>query len=759
MPISSEDHTSPEKILIVDRNNTAISVHLKNHLKKYDSDIYLSSLAPKNISPFSVCIIINGSIPLLEKMIHYSDKKIAFIYANVKDDIVYTAIQHIEAHKKNVKIIRIKNTSPSKEDIEKILWFTLTSSKEYFLNLHYINPREEIEVNKAVTKKLRRKNWGLKRLILFGLFILFILHILYIPPLIFSSYYLYKIQEPMEKENIEQVQTYINKMDKTLNISKKLYSFVRPTYLFFSIASIPENIFQLNVTGNNVIKKAIPIYYESKELITLLMKKDKTAQETEKMQVNQKKLIPEINDLHENLSFLYQKIPEWNVEIVQKKEKFKKMIELIETTKKFLPHFNTIFASNTEKKYLLMFANNMEIRPGGGFIGSFGVVDVKNLTISKITIYDVYDADGQLNAHIPPPEPIRIYLHQPHWFLRDSAFSPDFYENYLSAEKFLEKEMGFSGFDGGLLITTSTIQQILDAVGEVYLPDIQEIINKDNFYLKAQLYAEKDFFPGSIQKKSFLSEVADSLMIKLEDSPPPKLIPNLIESFNEKQAVVYFEDPDLEKFIDSLYWSGKVVSPKCSVPDNSCITDFLFPYDANLGVNKANFFITKSTSLQVLVNPEGKIKNTYKVTFNNDSPNDVFPGGTYKNYMQMLIPKDAEIIRITKNGTLIDEFDESTELYKKIGFYIEIPAQTKSDVIIEYEDKPTIKNGTNHYQLILQKQIGSPNYDFNFSMELPNNTYLVNQNFSPLVKGSTILYNTTIKADKIFFLELLKEQR
>lgn len=746
-----------QKILIVDRHSSSFTGQLKDHLKKYDSEIYISTLAPRDIVPFTVCLIINGSMRLLEKMIEHTDKKIAFIFHNQPDEVIHKAIQLIQKADKNIKIIRLQNKQPTREDIEKILWFTLTENTEQFLNLHYLNPQDEVEVTETMSKKLKKKIIKPKRIILALIVIFLLSHLLFVPPLLLSSYYLYKIQAPLEAEQFDTAETLLKKMDRSLAISKKLYAVARPTFLIFAVATFPENMFQLNDTGNTIVKKTIPLYKQAKELTALIIKKNKTEQDIQKIEIIRPKLLPQINSLHENLSFFYQKIPDWNITLKQKKEKIKQVVDTLEISKKFLPHFDSIFAHNSEKKYLLLFANNMEIRPGGGFIGSFGIVTIKNYNIPTITVYDVYDADGQLSAHIPPPDPIRDYLHQPHWFLRDSAFSPDFYENYQSATKFLEKEMGFTDFDGGVLITTSAIQQILDAVGTMYIPGINETVTKDNFYLKAQLYAEKDFFPGSIQKKSFLSQVSDALMIKLEESAPPKLVPNLIQTFNEKQAVLYVDDLDLQKLVNSLYWSGQTIKPTCTVPDKHCIVDFLYPVDANLGVNKANFFISRHTSLTVKIDEDGSIKNTFRMTIKNNSPNEIFPGGTYKNYMQLLIPSDTTVVHITKNDTLIESYDEKNDVHKTVGFYIEIPAQKTVDVAIEYTFNNQLKNGSNAYQLIVQKQTGSPNYDFNLSVTLPKNIYLVNQNFSPLVKDNTILYNTTIKADKIFFLELLKE--
>ena len=38
---------------------------------------------------------------------------------------------------------------------------------------------------------------------------------------------------------------------------------------------------------------------------------------------------------------------------------------------------------NIERTYLLLYQNNLEIRPGGGYIGSFGIVKVKNGSATK----------------------------------------------------------------------------------------------------------------------------------------------------------------------------------------------------------------------------------------------------------------------------------------------------------------------------------------------------------------------------------------
>jgi hypothetical protein len=505
-----------------------------------------------------------------------------------------------------------------------------------------------------------------------------------------------------------------------------------------------------------VLSELPVISQTAKQYIGLLLKKNKTPDEQNLLYEQQKSLNSQLDDMSQDLSYLYQKLPDMK-SVKKYKHQLKDGIATLDTGRKILPHLDTIFAKGGEKKYLLMFANNMELRPGGGFIGSFGILNTKNYSIGDLHVYDVYDADGQLKAHIEPPAPIREYLHQPHWFLRDSAFSSDFFENYKQAIFFLQREMNINNFDGGILITTTAIQNVLEATGDLYIPDFNEIVNRDNFYLKAQLYAEKGFFPGSTQKKRFLSAVMDQLIIRIEDGANPKLFQMLQKSLDEKQIVAYFEDKKVEDTMNGQYWSGRIISPSCTSSNTNCLVDYLLPYDANLGVNKANFYVSKSVKLAVSLDSSGNTHNKLIMTVKNDSPSEAFPGGTYRNYMQIALPNNAAVKRVTKNGVMIDKYDIANTTHQTVGFYTEIAPQAVAEVIVEYQLNDKLKNGQGVYQLIVQKQIGSSNYDFNVTLSLPKNIYVVNQNFSPLVNGNTIEYNTSIKSDKIFYIELLKE--
>lgn len=741
-----------QKYLIVDPIGTPYTLEIKKILSVYDVDMYVAPVAPPSIKKFDICFFINVSDKTIDFYSANNESKIAFIFTNNK------RAESVASVLKNKNIINCRVISagrglPEGIDIEKIIWFVSTPSNEWLLNIYKYHDPVDLQRNK---KKIKKK--PVSKLLLGICFILLILivHAAFIIPLLRSSYYEYQSFKALQSGDSILAMQYVPKIESSLSAGTNLYSIARPSLLFFGLAELPDNIFQLNESGLRTIKIAAPLIDESKSFTSLLLKESADELDLEIVKRQQTSITSKVEHLYNELLLLNEKLPEWNSDLKKVKSEINDLAGTLDIAHKLLPHIDELLAADGSKKYLLLFANNMELRPGGGFIGSFGILNVERFKIKSVTIYDVYDADGQLDAHIPPPNAIRDYLHQPHWFLRDSAFSPDFRENYFAAVKFLDREMGFTNFDGGILVTTTAIQSILEGAGPIYVAEYRETINKDNFYLKAQLFAEKDFFPGSIQKKSFLSAVADSLMIHLEDYPSIGALRGIVNALNEKQIVLNFEDESVQSTVDSLYWTGRVIMPVCTVSDVPCAVDYLFPYDANLGVNKANFFVTQSTSFHVVFDKNGDINNRLKIIIKNNSPNDVFPGGIYKNYFQVMLPSAAEIKEITNNTIKVASYDETLEQYKKIGFYIEIPHSSVAEVVVNYTLRNTLHEGKSVYQLVLQKQIGSPDYDFELSVKLPNSIYLLNKNFSALVKDNAILYNTSIKADKIFLIEIMR---
>lgn len=744
-----------QKVLIVDKKTTSVSKLLTERLKKYNADVFVSPVVPKTIRLFDYFFVVNEE--LLPNKIQKTQNQILVMIFIEKKQFSQKAASDIVSKKiPNAKVISLGEDSASQKDLEKILWFTFSKHSEVLLRLesYLFKPRKKLrETWSASFREFLTK----RNLVIFSLIGLLVFFFGFLPFLGMSSFFLFQSQQALRHENIDKAQQLSAKAAISISFSKKLYSFSRPAYLLFSLALLPDLLLDINEGGVSTIQDIASLYQNGNRIVKLIFSKDKSPSEKKGLQIRLAKIKNQVLDLESDLSSLNQKLPDsWSFSKKIKQE-IENTLEPIEKTKSVLPHLEEILGDEKEKKYLLLFANNMELRPGGGFIGSFGVLTLKNLTFSDIKIYDVYDADGQLTIHVEPPQAIRIHLNQPNWFLRDSAFSSDFYDNYTQAKFFLDKEMGFTGFSGGILLTTSAIQNILEAYESLILPDFKEKITKDNFYIKAQLYSEKKFFPGSIQKKSFLAAVTNQILLSIDSASGIKLLAMMKKSLDEKQIVFVFEDQKIQSVFDSLYWSGKTILPTCVTNEKVCVVDYIFPVDANLGVNKANFFVTRNFDTKIRIDIDGTIKRVFTTFIKNESPNEVFPGGPYKNYFQLSLPKNANIQKITKNDTLVESYDETVDEFKTIGFLLIVPEGKTAKIQVEYQLGQQLPKGEGVYQLIFQKQIGSKNSDFSFMIQFPKNISLVTYNFSPVVKDQEIFYNTTLTADKIFFVQVSRQ--
>ena len=752
MQLNVETLAEKQPVLIVTKNNYPFISLLKQQLKKYGAEVFSSSLIPKNLDKFNYCFIVNETIDQ-QPQSKLPQKKIVLIFYNQPN----LSKKFVNKQNKNIKIINLIGDVVKEDAIDRLLWFSFSLTHENYLNLRLARTNKLPQISSPHPFKLK-KLFTYPRLIIFVIILFLLSQLAFIIPLGITSYLNYQAAKTLHQENFSKTKSYISATEVTLNIAKKIYSFFRPGYLFFSSSILPDNLIDINNRTREILSTSTILVQNGQSMLSLMIKKDKSYEEKNTLALRVGEINNKLNLIQQNLSIINQKIPKQSFFPAKTKSDLTNSLDTIIRIRKIFSYLPEITGKYEERKYLLLFANNMELRPGGGFIGSFGIIKFKDMTLTDLKIYDVYDADGQLIAHIEPPPPIRNYLKQPHWFLRDSAFSADFLTNYSQAKFFLEKELGINDFSGGILITTSAVKDIIATYGNIYLPDFNEVVNDQNFYLKAQVYAEKNFFPGSLQKKSFLGTLTRYILINLENVSPIKLLQKINKSLDEKQLVVYLDDPQVQEMFDTFYWSGRFIEPSCPQGVKNCINDFIYPIDANLGVNKANFFISRLINSKIYIDSNGKIKQHLSIQFKNDSPSDVFPGGLYRNYFQIIIPKLSTVSSVTKDGVLVEDLDQKDEGESKtVGFLFELKPKTTTEIKINYELVQKLSLGRNIYQFIVQKQTGSSNNDLIVNVSLPKNVSITNQNFSPLVKDNQIIYNTNLSADKIFIIELIKK--
>ena len=176
----------------------------------------------------------------------------------------------------------------------------------------------------------------------------------------------------------------------------------------------------------------------------------------------------------------------------------------------FLHRASTLGLQIIEKKtmrILVLFQNNFELRPTGGFLGSYAMVDLERGVVRNIRVQDIYAPDGQVEGYIEAPPPVKEYLFQSGgWKLRDANWDPNFPDSAKTIAWFFEKG-GYDSIDAVVAINFSLVQDVLRVLGPVELPDYHLTVDENSVYQFAQVQAEKDFFPGATHKSDALVQL------------------------------------------------------------------------------------------------------------------------------------------------------------------------------------------------------------------------------------------------------------
>ncbi len=422
-----------------------------------------------------------------------------------------------------------------------------------------------------------------------------------------------------------------------------------------------------------------------------------------------------------------------------------------------------LIAVREKRTYLVLFQNNMELRPTGGFIGSFALVTFENGHFIDFEVQNVYTADGQLKGHVEPPPEIKKYLGEAGWYLRDSNFDPDFPTSAIKAEWFLEKEIGRS-VDGVLAVNLDFARKILEVAGEVELPDYQEKINAVNFFERAQYQAEVGFFPGSTQKEDFLGSLTRILFDRVRNSHRSDwylLGKAVYNSLSEKDLLVYLHDQKAAETMGQLGWDGGIKEVKCQIPETTCFADYLMIVETNFGVNKVNYFVKRELTHKVNLADDGTVEATLQIIYQNESPSENFPAGQYKNYLRLYLPKETILKQVAFDGRPLGEkkIDVKESSGKTIfGFLVEVPIKEKKKVQVTYQlgKKMDWTRTKTTYLLLIQRQSGSSQDSFNFWLNYPSSVTPLKAYPSANLAQQTLFFNPILNRDLVFRVDFAK---
>ncbi|HNV96778.1 MAG TPA: DUF4012 domain-containing protein [bacterium] len=320
------------------------------------------------------------------------------------------------------------------------------------------------------------------------------------------------------------------------------------------------------------------------------------------------------------------------------KEKFPLLTSNIDKITSLFDVTNQILGSNGTKRYLLLFQNNNELRPTGGFIGSLAIVDIKQGEIQNIIVPPggPYDYRAGITDSFIAPKP--LWLINPNFYFWDMNWWLDAPISYSTIAENFERAGGQT-VDGVISINSDVMLDVLKLTGPVHIDEYNLDITEKNFYREIQEIVEFKYDKEENKPKKVIGEMMQKILDRLFNDKNLNYV-EIAKLFDRgvssKDIQMYFSDSSLEAFVDNYGWSGSM---------RETDKDYLSVVNTNIGGGKTDEFIKQKIYHNVEVLSNGKIIDTVRIVrkFNEVSDN-FFAQATNKNYMRIYVPYGSKLI-------------------------------------------------------------------------------------------------------------------
>jgi hypothetical protein len=358
------------------------------------------------------------------------------------------------------------------------------------------------------------------------------------------------------------------------------------------------------------------------------------------------------------------------------------------------------------RTYMVMLQNNYELRPGGGFLGQYAVLKVKNGEIVSTFVEDANLLDQRIVAKITPPWPMTRMIQLKRWKFRDSNWSPDFPTNVEKAQYFYRLAGGREQFDGVVAVNATVFDHILNITGPIEMPGYGTYTSADAS-LKLEEHVEKAYLGDDVaaelkqSRKNVMKKIAAEIVSRISTlNNIPKLAEFAQTELRDKNVMLWFKDPELQALVGKVHWDGSVAKDWGG--------DYLMVVDANLGALKSDYYMKRSLeySVDFTAGPRPVATLTYK--YNHTATRGDWRTSDYHTYARVLAPKGSKYVEGSRQKTGGVSGQDDPALDKTVfGYKVDAVMNQELPTSIKYELPETVK--PENYQLLIQKQSGIGN--------------------------------------------------
>jgi hypothetical protein len=401
------------------------------------------------------------------------------------------------------------------------------------------------------------------------------------------------------------------------------------------------------------------------------------------------------------------------------------------------------------REYLVVFQNDAERRPTGGFITAYGVLKFR-FGIPSLSFGNVYDEKLIQKGTLPPNDIVASLIGGPqfpgHGF-RDGNIDPDF---PTTAEELIRLyQLGYpkADFDGVIAVDFTAFENLVEAVEP-------ELIGSGGLFAEIEkqvqdidLHNEESL----ADRKNFLGDLAKSLIKKIIFHPSLQddAADSMVESLNSKHILLYFRDAELESRVEEKNWGGALPFTAGS--------DFLAINEGNYGGMKSSRYLVRDIEYDVeFQETEAGLEPiaNLKVYIAHRGDNSEPTSGYYKGYWRIFAPLGSELI----SGKVDESYDDG--FHQVWGRLVDMNPGEQRMISLQYRLPDFVLN-EDIYNLELIKQPGSAEDHVRVTVKLPHG-YLTqlatsNSQLSFDTRENLAIFETMLSEDLDLDLEIIPD--
>ncbi len=402
------------------------------------------------------------------------------------------------------------------------------------------------------------------------------------------------------------------------------------------------------------------------------------------------------------------------------------------------------------RTYIVLFQNNYELRPTGGFISNYAELTFSHGVYTGISFHDVY-AEIDEHEEMEAPLVMTTLLDNGSYAgmtFRDANFDPDFRLSKDELIEFYKLTNSEAEIDGVFAVDFHFLEEWIGMFDSVTVEGttftrlslfetLSSLVSDIDQHDEEALATRKDIAGPLVQKLLAKTLIFPWRVLEFRDL--------LAEGFREKHVLAAMNRDGLASSFRARNWDGAL--------PQSDMGDFLVINEGNYGGMKTDRYLTRDVQYEleitdqkdVLGNPI--VKATVSITLSNEGGNNPPLSGTFTGYLRTLIPLSSKVL----TGSTISEEREDSEV---LGELVTLAPGESKTFIYTYELPEYVWND-GVYHLHLHKQPGTDGDRYRVLVKAPVGMGLDAPNFD--VRESVAFLDLNLFADTNLSFSLLPD--